>query len=217
VLFAFAGSLLAGVGLDVLRERQITWKSVLFAVIVICLLLGLVWISVDLTPAGASGPLEQPSMQSLLLWLGALLATLALALYAWRMTHDSLSGSIPSGLITFCFLLLATCELFLATRQLTYNARATAPDALLDLRPPMTYLMQAGQGATPPDRFLSAPDIFFDPGDKTELQSIFGTRAVRYCLLRFDLGDEDERSSRRICRCIIASRRSTATMAVCCR
>ena len=82
--------------------------------------------------------------------------------------------SIPVGLVTVCFLLLATGELFLATRQLTYNSRATAPDALLSLRPPVTYLLQAGQGDTPPDRFLSISDIFFDPGDMTELQSIFG-------------------------------------------
>ena len=166
VLFAFAGSLLAGVGLDAVRQQRVSWKSLLLAVIVVALLLVLVWISIGLTPAGASGPLERPSTQSILLWLGALLFTLVLAFYELRITRYSL-------LITAGFLLLAVLELFLATRQLTYNSRATAPDALLSLRPPVTYLMQAGQGAVTPDRFLSISNIFFDPGDTTELQSIF--------------------------------------------
>jgi hypothetical protein len=166
VLFAFAGSLLAGVGLDALRARKVAWRSVLIAGAGVIVLLGLVWISIGLTPAGASGPLERPSTQSLVLWLGALLVTLAFALVALRFTHRA-------PLITICFMLLATGELFFATRQLTYNSRATTPDALLNLRPSTTYLMQAGQGATPPDRFLSISDIFFDPGDTTELHSIF--------------------------------------------
>ena len=166
VLFIFAGSLMAGVGLDALRERRVSWKSIVIAVVVILLLLGLVWISTGLIPAGASGPLERPSTQTLLLWLGALFITLALAFCALRITRYTL-------LITASLALLVVLELFLATRQLTYNSRATAPDALLSLRPPVTYLRQAGQGDTPPDRFLSISDILFDPGDKPELQSIF--------------------------------------------
>ena len=166
VLFAFAGSLLAGVGLDALRARQVSRRSLLMAAAGVVVLLGLVWISNGFTPAGASGPLEQPSIQSILFWLGALLMTLGLAFYALRVTRYSL-------LITVSLLLLAVLELFFATRQLTYNARATAPDALLSLRPSTTYLMQAGQGAIPPDRFLSISDIFFDPGDTTELHAIF--------------------------------------------
>ena len=169
VLFVFAGSLLAGVGFDALRDRQVSWKSILLAVLVILLMLGLVWISIGITPASASGPLEKPSTQSLVLWLGALIITLALAVYASRISH-------PASRITLLLLLLASGEIFLATRQLTYNSRATAPDALLSLRPPATYLLQAGQGATPPDRFLSISDIRFDPGDSTELKSIFGDR-----------------------------------------
>jgi hypothetical protein len=106
--------------------------------------------------------------------LGALLVVLALTLYVLRITRYRKAPQWDSLLIVFCFLLLATAELFLATRQLTYNSRATAPDALLNLRPPVTYLLQAGQGDTLPDRFLSISDIFFDPGDTTELQSIFG-------------------------------------------
>ena len=141
--------------------------TVLLAGVVILLLFGLVWISVGLTPAGASGPLERPSTQSLLLWAGALLITLVLAFFVSWFNRYSL-------LIISCLLFLAACELFLATRQLTYNSRATAPDALLSLRPPITYLLQAGQGDTPPDRFLSISNVFFDPGDTTELKSIFG-------------------------------------------
>ncbi len=174
VLFVFAGSLLAGVGLDALRERKVSWKSVLLAVVVILLLLGLVWISAGLTPAGASGPLERPSTQTLVLWLGALLVVFVLTFYGLRFSAKPPGGTRRSSLVIAAFVLLSSCELFLATRQLAYNSRTTAPDALLSLRPPITYLMQAGQGDTPPDRFLSISDIFFDPGDMTELQAIFG-------------------------------------------
>jgi hypothetical protein len=166
VLMAFAGSLLAGIGLDAIREHRVSWKSVVLAAVVVVLLLALVWISIGLTPAGASGPLERPATPSIVLWLGAFFVTFALALSALRFARYAL-------LITSVVLLLATAELFLATRSLTYNSRVTAPDALLSLRPPTTYLMQAGQERTPPDRFLSISDIFFDPGDKAELQSIF--------------------------------------------
>ncbi len=179
VLFIFAGSLLTGAGLDALRERQVSWKSVLIATAVVLLLLGLIWISIGLTSAGASGPLDRPSTQSLLLWIGALLVVLALTFFALRFSAQHPSGTRPLSLIVSCILLLATCELFLATRQLVYNSHATAPDALQDLRPPITYLMQAGQGATPPDRFLSISDIRFDPGDTTELQSIFSDQVSK--------------------------------------
>lgn len=174
VLFAFAGALLAGVGLDAVRARRVSWKQLLSAALLSALLIALVWFSAGLTPAGASGPLERPAAPSLLLWLGALLAALTLTAYTVLVPRSSSSRRISIGFITFYLLLLATGELFLATRPLTYNARATAPDALLSLRPPVTYLMQAGQGATPPDRFLSISDIFFDPGDATELRAIFG-------------------------------------------
>jgi hypothetical protein len=167
VLFAFAGSLLAGVGLDALRNRLVTWKSMLIAGGVVVLLLALAWMGIGLTPAGASGPLERPSAQSIFLWLSALIITLALTFYVSRFTRHS-------SLITTCLVVLVILELLLATRQLTYNSRATAPDDLLSLRPPITYLLQAGQGDTPPDRFLSISDIRFDPGDSAELQAIFG-------------------------------------------
>ncbi len=167
VLFVFGGSLMAGVGLDALCKRRVSWKAVLLAVLVVLALLALVWFSHGLIPSGATGPLEQPAPQTLLLWLGALIVTVALALGALRRARFA-------GVITACLVLLAVGELFLATRQLAYNSHATAPDALLSLRPPVTYLLQAGQGAVPPDRFLSISNIFFEPGDTEELQSIFG-------------------------------------------
>ncbi len=167
VLFAFAGSLLAGVGLDALRARQVSWRSVLIAVAG--------W------SCSAGTRLDQHRPHSRRRFRPARTAFDSIApVVAWRAARHACPCVLRYyvSLVTrhsslLCFLLLATCELFLATRQLTYNSRATAPDALLSLRPSTTYLMQAGQGATPPDRFLSISDIFFDPGDTTELHAIF--------------------------------------------
>jgi len=70
-------------------------------------------------------------------------------------------------------IVLAALELFLATRALPYNSRATAPEALTDLRPAITALQATAQ-TQPSDRFLSISKIQFDPGDTAELKSIYG-------------------------------------------
>jgi hypothetical protein len=162
VLFAFAGSLLSGVGLDAVRDRTIDLKFLLLPIAFVVCLIALTFISANLTPPGASGPLATPDARSLLLWLGAGVLTIIL-LFAPR--------SLP---LAPCLLLLACLELFIATRSLTYNSRATAPEALTSLRPAITRLMVGAEDHVPPDRFLSISNIFFDPGDTAELKSIFG-------------------------------------------
>jgi Bacterial membrane protein YfhO len=162
VLFAFAGSIVAGVGLDSLRDRKINLRSVLLPIVILASLILLTFISSGLTPAGASGPIGIPDVASLSLWIIACVLTIVFIKYSSLVTHYSL-------LVT-----VACLELFLATRSLPYNSHATAPDALTDLRSATAHLLVGAQDRTPPDRFLSISDIFFDPGDSAELKSIFG-------------------------------------------
>ena len=179
VLLVFAGSLLAGVGLETLREAvQRRW--LIAPLLVIAALLASTFISAGLTPPGASGPLGAPDILSLLRWLAP--AALLLMVIS-RRPHPSPLLLHPSSFILHpssfllqpsSLILLAGLELFFATRALPYNSRATAPDALTNLRPAVTALQVGAQDHTPPDRFLSISSLQFDPGDTPELQSIYG-------------------------------------------
>ena len=165
VLFVFAGSLVAGVGLDALR-KPINLRWLIVPVILIGALIALTFISAGLTPAGATGPLGTPDASSLLLWLVPLVALMYLASRLLRpVSHHNRYWLL--------IMVFASLELFLATRPLPYNSRATTPDALTDLRPAITAL-QANTPTQPPDRFLSISKIQFDPGDTAELKSIYG-------------------------------------------
>jgi len=68
---------------------------------------------------------------------------------------------------------LLVAELVLSARTLP-RARATAPQAYTSLRPAVAHLLVAGEGRTPPDRFLSLSALVFDPGDLPELRLIYG-------------------------------------------
>ncbi len=169
VLFAFAGSIIAGVGLDSLRDRKISFRSLLLPIVSIGLLVLLAFLSSGLTPAGASGPIGAPEVASLLQWL------VAFALTILFINLSALSPQPSFFIANYSLLVILSClELFLATRPLPYNSHATAPDALTDLRSATAHLLVGAQDRTPPDRFLSISDIFFDPGDSAELKSIFG-------------------------------------------
>jgi hypothetical protein len=79
--------------------------------------------------------------------------------------------------VTLLLILLVVIELFGASVFLPIN-RATAPEALTSLRPAVTHLLGEANGSVPgpPDRFLSISDIFFDPGDKPEIEIILGSQ-----------------------------------------
>ncbi|HET7378273.1 MAG TPA: hypothetical protein VFK30_16280, partial [Anaerolineae bacterium] len=99
----------------------------------------------------------------------AFVLAILLMKYGTRVTQPE------SFLSHYSFLVALSCfELFLATRALPYNSHATAPDALTDLRSATAQLLIGAQDRTPPDRFLSISNTFFDPGDTAELKSIFG-------------------------------------------
>ena len=193
ILTALGLSLLAGVGwqisLDrwlqfsrpwsVLSERARTklWVIDWPLAIAFVLLLGLIlWGFVApflaiFVPTGAEAPVESPHPQTMLLWLVELL-----------LAYIGLSGQRPlrNPQARFGFhlrqgrpgspLLLALLSLillFAATRTHPYN-NLTTPEAYFDLRPSITRL-QAGEDG----RFLSLSHIFFDPGDQTEIDTIY--------------------------------------------
>jgi hypothetical protein len=69
--------------------------------------------------------------------------------------------------------------LYVASRDLPYNL-LTTPEAYADLRPSLARLQaestcQPGELSCPvaADRFLSLSDIFFDPGDQREIESVY--------------------------------------------
>ncbi len=74
-------------------------------------------------------------------------------------------------------LLLIFAELCISTEYLPH-ADATAPRAYTDLRPATAHLVAAtqmdeGRGRSS-DRFLSISKMLFDPGDKAEIETIYG-------------------------------------------
>jgi hypothetical protein len=71
-------------------------------------------------------------------------------------------------------LALAMVELFAASSVLPYD-RATAPQALVSLRPAVAHLLASGAEVDgTPARFISMSDITFDPGDLPEILLIYG-------------------------------------------
>ena len=72
---------------------------------------------------------------------------------------------------------LVVVELFAASSFLPLN-RATAPGALTSMRPAVAHLLAKAEasahGQVGAPRFLSISDIFFDPGDKPEIEIALG-------------------------------------------
>ncbi len=118
-----------------------------------------------LIPAGPEAPFEAPSQLTLFYWVleALFLILLLLLLFRW----DRQDGA---WLIFASLLGVALLALFLATRTLPYN-NLTTPEAYFDLRPTTTRLMV--ETAETAQRFLSLSDIFFDPGDQAEIDSIY--------------------------------------------
>ncbi len=152
VLFAFAGSALASLGLETVQRSTIPRRPILAGL----LLLGLLALS---SPLG-----ERPTLQTLAGWL---LVAAATALILTRA---------PSRLRNTALITLAMLELFAASRALPYN-HPTAPEAVTSLRPAILQLLaDARSGSTPPARFLSMSDILFDPGDLNEIHAIYDSQ-----------------------------------------
>jgi hypothetical protein len=169
-LYAFGVAGLAAVGLDMLlsnpaglrRSAMWTWMAVVVA------LIALSWVAPRLTflPSPPESPVRAPSVITGLGWAAEGLVGLALAWSGpWLRPRGRavlLTGSLVAAV-------------FFASRPLPFN-HPTAPEALDALRPAPAQLLAAAEfdDEEPPARFLSMSDIFFDPGDMAELESIYG-------------------------------------------
>lgn len=136
---------------------------------------------------GAEAPFEAAGITSLLLWLLEI-ALLFLIILGQRLVFDpkirlkiGLRFAPPAS--PWLLLPLIAGLLFWGTRSHPYN-NLTTPEAYFGLRPPLARLMAANSCSehvepqavcpTPPDRFLSLSDIFFDVGDQVEIDTIYG-------------------------------------------
>ena len=133
-------------------------------------------------PTGPEAPFEAADPLTLLLWLLELALLFGLILgqrvaYAPENRFRFKLEMRPPG-SPWLLLPLMAGLLFWGTRSHPYN-NLTTPEAYFDLRPPLARLLAETpcQGATicptPPDRFLSLSDIFFDVGDQAEINTIY--------------------------------------------
>ena len=184
VLYALGVALLAGFGWQLLERflrdsdsddpGKRLWQAVkapLLAFLVVVLLLAVWGFAAAYVqpwlPAGTEAPYERPTALTVSAW--AIEVGLVLALVAWF----SFSSSGISRRLVPALLVIAAAAAFLASRSLPYN-NLTTPEAFFDLRPAASSLIAAG--GDPPGRLLSLSDIFFDPGDLAEIDSIYAAQ-----------------------------------------
>jgi len=155
LLYHFGIAVLSGMGMDRLRRRPLhgaDWKPVLWSAVGIGLFfaVGAIW-------------MERPALGTVGIWLAcALLAGLGL----WGTARPGKAARWAAAFLTVGLVL----ELFCASRSLAYN-HPTAPQAHTSMRPSITHIL-----ADPdPGRMLSLSDMVFDPGDLSEIESIYGT------------------------------------------
>ncbi|MBP6017288.1 MAG: YfhO family protein [Candidatus Promineofilum sp.] len=124
-------------------------------------------------PPGTEAPFELPALRTLLGWA----IEAALGVFLFRAILTAPPSRAQRGL--FDLMTLVVAVLWLGSRGLPYD-RLTTPEAYFDLRPPQARLAALATCAvperpcaSPPDRFLSLSDIFFDPGDLAEIEGMY--------------------------------------------
>lgn len=156
-------SLLAGWGLDqILAGRPKKLERWLPAVLVGGLIVAqfpAVWLA-RFVPLGPEAPAEWPTLLTLA-WQGGELLLVTLWMND-RLPFDR--RLVP--------LTVALISLFWASRSLPYN-NPTTPEAYFDRRPPSLRLQVEGGDEPAPGRYLSLSNIFFDPGDQAEIDTIY--------------------------------------------
>lgn len=164
IVFTIPAALLAGIGLDRVRERGLSRKQKVVPILVgaglIVAQFPAVWAS-RLAPPLAEAPAVWPTLATVALQLGELVL---IAVWVWRPDLRIGGRFLPLG--------LSTIVLFVASRALPY-ANPTTPEAYFDRRPPSLRLAVEGAGEIVPPRYLSVSDIFFDPGDGQEIATIY--------------------------------------------
>lgn len=151
-LWSFGVAMLAGMGLESRCSRR-WWVGAVF----VAVLVGATLLS-PLAGQDEQG-VVMPAMVEVALWSAIL--TAALAALRWGR---------QAGVVA-----LVIVELLMVGRTLPYNDLST-PQAWSAQRPAISTLLAAAEDRTPPDRFVSFSDIFFDPGDLAEIQAVYGSR-----------------------------------------
>ncbi len=186
VLYALGMSLLAGVGWQLLSEsisasrldekwinrrtelQRLINRPMLFFLIMILLIMAWGFLSgllIEYVPTGSEAPFEVPSALTVLGWALELCLLLVVLRFALNSPRNGMISRLAVLLVAG-----ALVALFAATRTLPYNS-LTTPEAFYDIRPPISRMLASASGV--PDRFLSLSDIFFDPGDQAELDTIY--------------------------------------------
>ncbi|MEZ4511233.1 MAG: hypothetical protein R3C62_05115 [Chloroflexota bacterium] len=194
-----AGLGLETVAASKLSKRAMGWITAVL-LLLIAWGIGSRWLA-GLIPTGAEAPYQPIAPATMLLWLGELALCWLIIWVGWknRCADDTdLSGFSlirtkkicenpprsassahpfpirvrPRLSASHLLLALAVISLYLSSRSLPYN-HPTTPEAFFDLRPPSTRLLAGNRDALPPDRFLSLSNIFFDPGDQAEIDTIY--------------------------------------------
>ena len=172
-LYGFGIALLAGIGLQRVREKGISRRQLIVGLL---LTFGLMLWSVLSAPLAGRLPLGDEvsfELPSLLTWSGWLIE-LALVVLLLRFWPARWQRQRPGGI-----LLVIVVVLFLASRLLPYN-NLTTPAAFFELRPPVSRLLvqqdcrlHPENCEQPPGRLLSLSEIFFDLGDQGEIESAY--------------------------------------------
>jgi hypothetical protein len=113
-------------------------------------------------PPGPEAPAAFPAWSTVLGWLLEFVMLIFLWQFRFKISRITLS---PLHLV-------ALSALFFASRSLPYN-QLTTPEAYFDLRPSTTRLQAATKDQIAAGRMLSLSDIFFDPGDQAEIDTIY--------------------------------------------
>ncbi len=163
VLLIFGLSALAGFGLENLVDLRLdkiqSRRLIFLSAVLVVLLAGLSFFAPLADDVlGAS----RPALFEVAIWL----VTTALFLLLFLVPVDDRKR------VTL-LAALAAVELFAASRGLPYND-LSAPTIWTDQRPAVSTLLAAQDDQSPPPRFLSLSDTAFDPGDKRELEAIYG-------------------------------------------
>jgi hypothetical protein len=175
-LYAFGTALLAGAGLEKVLSpwrQKGTKKALVAGILAIIVLLGWGLLSGYLASFVAVGSEVTVEYPGLLSWMGwGIELILAALIFLFLLKKNNRLAHV--ALIT-----LVLVVLFSQSRSLPYN-ELTTPEAFSDLRPPITRLQAISEClASDPDcdrpagRILSLSDLFFDPGDQGEIDSIY--------------------------------------------
>jgi hypothetical protein len=175
LLYAFGGSVLAGIGFEALLSPSIL-RSQLAAV---RRWLGARWwrrlAFVGLPVIGLAGLIgwKTPPVVTLVAWL--VVGTISLGLIYYQLR--SITSLRQATLASFTLIVILLAELFWAAQGLNYN-QPTAPHAYDSMRNAVAFLLAADHPPAddtggPPGRFLSLSGVTYDPGDLDDLKQIF--------------------------------------------